>query len=133
MMSGSGDCFFKCADTYTGYKDSEESGKHDTTQGTQETQARNPKEMDYMNSLTKNSKYGSKDAQRAMREQQQQQNNLKKLEKQYKNKMRNSKKRLKHKEDFGREEFIRELHSNQTREINKSYSHWKGRGKTICR
>ena len=52
--------------------------------------------MDYMNSLTKNSKYGSKDAQRAMREQQQQQqNNLKKLEKQYKNKMRNSKKRLK--------------------------------------
>ena len=22
MMPGSGDCFFKCADTYTGYKDS---------------------------------------------------------------------------------------------------------------
>ena len=56
----------------------------------------NPKEMDYMNSLTKNSKYGSKDAQSAMREQQQQQKkNLMKLEKQYKNKMSSSKKRLK--------------------------------------
>ena len=43
-----------------------------------------------------------------------------KLEKQYKNKIRSSKKGLvqKHKEDFGSEEFIRELHRNQTREIN---------------
>ena len=47
-----------------------------------------------MNSLTKNSKCGSKDAQRAMREQQQQKSNLMKLEKQYKNKIRSSKKGL---------------------------------------